>query len=217
MPNIKFQDLNAVIHNTSRYGLDYDVAHVTMLMQTDELIQSDLIWAIPHIEDINPKALNLLKDGKAPLYPTLKSKLRTDVSDILQNVDSDNKEGVYDDIEKLLLLMCMHETTIDPIDTSNCLYLVSYKYRLYPVEPNNFEFKVLLPFDGLNIANGGRLQVTCVTPTNAIINSSITRAEDVTNGQTVSEESVQPLSNVSKNVVTFFIQQDPIFTIRYNY
>ena len=113
--------------------------------------------------------------------------------------------------------MCMHETTIDPIDTSNCLYLVSYKYRLYPVEPNNFEFKVLLPFDGLNIANGGILQVTCVAPTNTTVNPSITRAEDVTNGQTVSEESVQLLSNVNKNVVTFFIKQDPIFTIRYNY
>lgn len=83
MPTILLQDLNAVICNASRHGLPYDIAHVTILMQMDD---------------------------------------------------------------------------VNPVERDNNTYIFSYKYRLYPVEPNNFYFIVLLPFDGLTLAtNGGRI------------------------------------------------------------
>ncbi|WP_099335792.1 hypothetical protein [Clostridium cadaveris] len=216
MANIMLQDLSAVIHGTSRYGIEYDVAHVTMLIKVDEPIAADAQWAIPHIEDIPQKALNLIKDGKTAIYPMLKSKLRNDISNILENIDNKNMDGLLDDIEKALLLTSMHETNLQAIDTANCLYVVSYKYRLYPVEPNNFDFKVLLPFDGLVMSSSGRLQVTLIAPTNASINPVVTKGEDPSTGQQF-EEQVISLSNVNKNVVTFVVQNDPLFTIRYNY
>lgn len=217
MPNVILQDLNAVVHGTSRHGLEYDIAHVTMLLQTDEPIPTDTVWAIPHIEEIPSKAIALLKDGKTPIYPMLKSKLRSDIDNITQNVDNKNTTELLEDIEKALLLTCMHETTLEPLESNNNRYIISYKYRLYPVEPNNFEFKVLLPFDSLGIyPAGGKLQLTLVAPIGAIINPTITDAKDF-NGQSVANETITPIALVNKNVVNFEIHQDPIFTIRYNY
>ncbi|EES49117.1 hypothetical protein NE172_05035 [Clostridium botulinum] len=216
MPNIILQDVNTVVHGTSRHGLDYDIAHVTMLIQTDEPISTDYEWAIPHIEDIPSKAIALLKDGKTPIYPMLKSKLRQDINSFSENVDTNNMTELLDDIEKALMLTCMHVTPLEPLENNNCRYLVSYKYRLYPVETDNFEFKVLLPFDGLGICNGGKLQLTLIAPIGATINPTITDAKDF-NGQSVADETITQICNVNKNIVSFEIQQDPIFTIRYNY
>lgn len=217
MAQVILQDANIVVHGTSRHGLDYDIAHVTMLIKTNEPISKDLEWAIPHIEDIPQKALNLIKDGKTAIYPMLKTKLRNDISNILENVDTNNQEELLDDIEKALLLTSMHITPIEPLNDTGLLYVVSYKYRLYPVEPNNFDFKVLLPFDGLDMyPNGGKLQITMIAPIGATINPTITDAKDF-QGQSVANESINPIPLVNKNVVSFEIHQDPIFTIRYYY
>jgi len=217
MPNVILQDVNAVVHGTSRHGLEYDIVHVSMLLQTDEPIPSDVEWAIPHIEEIPSKAVALLKDGKTPIYPILKSKLRQDINSFQENVDTNNKEELLDDINKALLLTCMHTTQLEPLENNDRTYLISYKYRLYPVEPNNFEFKVMLPFDSLGLySSGGRLQLTLVAPTGAIINPNITDAVDF-NGNSVANETISQIANINKNIVSFVIQQDPIFTIRYNY
>lgn len=217
MAQVILQDANIVVHGTSLHGLDYDIAHVTMLIKTNEPISKDLEWAIPHIEDIPQKALNLIKDGKTAIYPMLKTKLRNDISNILENVDTNNQEELLDDIEKALLLTSMHITPIEPLNDTGLLYVVSYKYRLYPVEPNNFDFKVLLPFDGLDMyPNGGKLQITMIAPIGATINPTITDAKDF-QGQSVANESINPIPLVNKNVVSFEIHQDPIFTIRYYY
>lgn len=217
MPNVILQDVNAVVHGTSKHGLDYDIAHVTMLMQTDEPIPTNLEWAIPHVEDIPPKAIALLKDGKTPIYPMQKSKLRQDINNILDNVDTNNTTELLEDIEKALTLSCMHITPLDPLESNNCRYIVSYKYRLYPVSPNTFEFKVLLPFDGLGLyPSGGKLQLTLVAPIGAIINPTITDAKDF-QGQSVANETITQIANINKSIVSFEIHQDPIFTISYTY
>lgn len=216
MPNVILQDLNAVIHGTSRHGLPYDIAHVTMLIQTDTPIPSELQWAIPHVENIPQTVLNFISDGKTPIYPMLKDPAYRGASDILQETDKGDTSGVIEDAKTLILLSSMQSTSIEPIEGVPDRYIVSYKYRLYPVSTNNFEFKVLLPFDGLGLVNGGRLQVTLVAPMGAVINPSMTKATDL-NGQTVAEEVITPISLVNKQVASFEIQKDPIFTIRYNY
>lgn len=216
MPNVILQDVNAIIHGTSKYGLSYDIAHVTMLIRTDTPIPHEMEWAIPHVEEIPQKAINLIKDGTTAIYPMLKSKLREDINNILDNVDNNNQTELLEDIEKALLLTSMHVTPIEHLENNDLLYVVSYKYRLYPVEPNNFDFKVLIPFDGLDLASNGRLQVTLVAPINATINPEITKGENPSTGEHF-QETIVPLSSVSKNVVNFVVQQDPIFTIRYYY
>lgn len=216
MPNVILQDLNAIIHGTSRHGLPYDTAHVSMLVQTDTPIPPDLQWAIPHVENIPQTVLNFISDGKTPIYPMLKDSTYRGASDILQETDKGDTASVIEDAKTLILLSSMKPTSIESIEGVPDRYIISYKYRLYPVSPNNFEFKVLLPFDGLGLVNGGKLQVTLVSPIGSIINPSMTKATDL-NGQTVAEEVITPIKLVNKQVASFEIQKDPIFTIRYNY
>lgn len=217
MPNVILQDLNAIIHGTSREGLEYDVAHVSILMKTDVPLSPEEQWLIPHVENIPIKALDLIKTGKFALYPIQRSTLISGASNIVQETEQGNTEKVVEDAEKLILASSMKPTTLEPLEGQPNKYIISYKYRLYPVEPNNFEFKVFLPFDGLALfPQGGRLQITLVAPIGAKINPTITKGENQ-NGQEVATETITPITNTSKNIVSFEIQQDPIFTIRYNY
>jgi regulator of extracellular matrix RemA (YlzA/DUF370 family) len=216
MPNVILQDVNAIIHGTSRHGLPYDVAHVSILMQTDAPISPDVQWAIPHVENLSPDVLKFISDGKTPIYPMLKDSTYRGASDILQETDKGDTASVIQDAKELILLSSMKPTTIEPLEGTTDRYIISYKYRLYPVEQNNFEFKVLLPFDGLGVANGGKLVLTLVAPAGATINPTITDAKDFS-GQSVSNETITPITNTHKNIVSFQIQKDPIFTIRYNY
>lgn len=216
MANVMLQDLNAVIHGTSRHGIPYDVAHVSILMQTDSPIPPELKWAIPNAKNLSEDVVKFISDGKTPIYPILKDSSYRGASDILQETDNGDTVDVIEDAKTLILLSSMELTTIEPIEGTTDRYIISYKYRLYPVSPNNFEFKVLMPFDGLQLNNGGRLQVTLVAPIGATINPGLTRATD-TNGQTVAEEQIAPIALVNKQVASFEIQKDPIFTIRYSY
>ncbi len=216
MPNVILQDLNATIHGTSKHGLPYDIAHVSILLQTDAPIPSDLKWAIPHVEDLSPDVIKFISDGKTPIYPICKDSTYRGAADILQETDKGDTASVIQDAKTLILLSSMKSTTIEPLEGVPDRYVISYKYRLYPVSPNNFEFKVLLPFDGLTLVNGERLQVTLVAPIGAVINPTMTKATDL-NGQTVAEEIITPIGLVNKQVASFEIQKDPVFTIRYNY
>lgn len=68
---------------------------------------------------------------------------------------------------------------VNPVEKDNNTYIFSYKYRLYPVEPNNFDFKVLLPLNGLTLTtNGGRMQVTLIAPLGTAVNPKMTKAQD---------------------------------------
>lgn len=217
MSNVILQDLNAIVHGTSQHGLPYDVAHVSILLHTDTPIDPKLVWSVPHIEDIPQKAVTILKDGTTPIYPMLKDKMRKDIEDILIEVDQNKTQEVVDDAVKAILLSTMHATDIKPLESNNGRYIISYKYRLYPISPKTFDFQVVLPFDGLTIdPKTGKLQVTLVAPIGAKINPQTTNAKDF-NGNIVAEEAISPTTIGNKQIVSFKIQQDPIFTIRYSY
>lgn len=217
MPSVILQDLNAVVHGTSKHGLDYDIAHVTMLMQTDTPIPPESQWYIPHVENIPKEALSFINDGKTPIYPMLKETSFSGTSDIIEEAQRGDTASVIDDAKKLIFISSMQPTTIEPLENNNCCYVISYKYRLYPVSPNTFDFKVLLPFDGLTLyPSGGKLQVTLVAPIGAKIIPEKTDARNL-DGQPVANEAITPIALVNKNVVSFEIHQDPIFTITYTY
>lgn len=217
MPNVILQDLNAVIHGTSRHGLPYDVAHVTILMQTDSPIPPEVKWAVPSAKNLPDDVVRFISDGKTPIYPIMKDPNYRGANDIFDETDRGDSAAVIEDAKTLILLSSMEPTTIEPLEGTTDRYIISYKYRLYPVSTNNFEFRVLMPFDGLNLyPSGGRLQVTLVAPMNATIDPQGTRAVDF-NGQVVAEEYLSPTTILDKQVVSFKIQQDPIFIVKYSY
>lgn len=70
--------------------------------------------------------------------------------------------------------------------------------------------------DGLKVAqNGGRVQLTIVTPIGSKIDPTLTKGVDE-NGQEITE-LVSPISNVNRQIVSFAYQIDPDFTVHYRY
>jgi hypothetical protein len=73
----------------------------------------------------------------------------------------------------------MKKVPLTPISGSPNTYLLSYDYKIFPIDnTSDYEFKIRVPFDGLKVAqNGGRVQLTIVTPIGAQIDDSYFQCE----------------------------------------
>lgn len=74
----------------------------------------------------------------------------------------------------------MVKTALMPVPGATNTYLLSYDYKIYPTEENEntFDFNITLPFDGLTLPNGGRVQVSVLTPIGAKIDQAATKGTD---------------------------------------
>jgi Zn-dependent protease with chaperone function len=100
---------------------------------------------------------------------------------------------------------------------SDKLALKASRAQLYPMKeaPNSYEFKVVLPFSGLGMQNGSKVQMTVIMPITAQIDTNATKGVAI-NGVEVNE-LIKPMENVNRNILSFEYHQDPLFTIRYMY
>ena len=57
--------------------------------------------------------------------------------------------------------------------------------------------------------------MTIIMPLNSQIDSNITEGVAV-NGQKI-QELITPITNISRNIISFKYQNDPLFTVRYHY
>ncbi|WP_270406936.1 hypothetical protein [Paenibacillus timonensis] len=219
MANIRLQDLTATIAGTSRYnGGKWDTVHVETLLVTDEPLPNDMNWYVPAGVSIPPEALAMFNATGLSMFPTLEANLLNGTEDIRDQAQQNNLPEVMSDAAKLMMRSVMKKTPLIPIPDAPTTYLLSYDYKLYPRAdvPNAFEFTVRLPFDGLRIhPQGGRVQVSVLSPVGARIDEAATLGRDE-NGQEISE-LVVPLQNANRFAVTFGYQLDPDFIIRYVY
>ena len=75
---------------------------------------------------------------------------------------------------------------------------------------------VMLPFDGLDLnPSGGRVQVTVVTPIDAIVDPVNTKGIAPENPDIA--EIITPTNNTRRQIVSFEYHKDPEFHIRYTY
>lgn len=116
-----------------------------------------------------------------------------------------------------MLRAVLKKILLTAISGSPNSYLLSYDYKIYPINnTSDYEFNIRVPFDCHTVAgNGGRVQLTRITPIFEQIDSSLTKGLDE-NGQEISE-LVSPISNVNRQIVSFAYQIDPNFTIHYRY
>lgn len=91
-----------------------------------------------------------------------------------------------------------------------------YDYKIFPIQNSNeYQFEIRLPFDGIQMTNGSRVQLTVLTPKGAVVNDVETKGIDE-NGQEI-QEMKQQLQNTNRTVVSFAYQLDPLFTVRYSH
>lgn len=216
--NIRLQDVSVIINGTSRYnGNLYDTVHVETLLVMDEPIPSEETWYVPNGNSIPTEVLNFFKISGIDMNPKKASTILQGTEDIREQAEAENLPGVMEDAARYMLRAVLKKTPLTPISGSPNTYLLSYDYKIYPTNnTSEYEFNIRVPFDGLNLAqNGGRVQLTIVTPIDAKIDPSLTKGTDE-NGQEISE-LVSPISNVNRQVVSFAYQIDPDFTVHYRY
>lgn len=217
---IKLQDATVVINNTSRFNnKQYDTVRVETLLETTEPLPSEMTWYVPSGTSIPPEVANLFKAKNIRMFPQREETLLQGTEDIRDQAQSENVLGVLEDASKLLLRAVLKEAPLSPIAGSPKTYTLSYEYKLFPLnvdsENNTFEFYIVLPFDGLEVAQGGRVQMTILTPIGAKIDGNATKGIADT-GQEISE-MVSEIPHTNRQVVSFAWQNDPEFFVRYSY
>lgn len=109
----------------------------------------------------------------------------------------------------------MSKSALKPIEGTTNTYLLSYDYKLFPVAPNTFELKIILPFAGFVIQDAGdEVKLTVVAPIDAIINATETKGID-SNGNPIAPEISTP--STRKPIVSFNYKIDPTFVVKYSY
>lgn len=211
---IKLQQLTAIIHNSSRLGLDHDIVHVETLLNTTEPLPQGSSWFVPAGVNVPQAVLDILKLGNLQLYPMKSDTLLNGTEDIAKSAQEGNLQDVINDSSKLLLLSILKNTTICPIAGSTTLYKLSYDYNLYPTSDGYYELHVQLPFDGLELnPAGGKVQVSVLCPLGSTVDQVFTKGVDENK-----TEITEAITNTQNNViVTFNYQKDPLFAVRYKY
>lgn len=218
MSNIVLQDLTAMIHHTSRFnGNQFDMVHVEILLQTDVPLKPEEQWFVPSGTTVNDTVLQIFKATNLEMYPMSEQKVMDGTRDIIQQAELGNLHGVIEDASKLMLRAIMVKKSFTPVSGSQNLYHLAYDYKLFPTKenPKAFDFKVVLPFDGLGMPAGSRVQMTVITPITAKVEPNTTEGITV-NGQKI-QELTHDISACQRQIVSFMYQNDPKFTIRYLY
>lgn len=218
MANIKLQDVMLIVNGTSRYNNNsFDTVTVKTTIQTDEPIQSE--YYVPSGVTVTPGILEVLKLQNLEVTPFQASTLLAGTEDIQTQAINGNPAGTLEDAAKLLLLSVLKKTSLVPIAGSTNAYELSYEYKIFPLassgHPDSYEFQIRVPFDGLGMGPGGRVEVTVLLPRFAELEPNETRGVDL-NGNEISEISYE-LPNVNRKAITFAYQNDPLFTIRYRH
>jgi hypothetical protein len=218
MANIQLQDVMIYVNGTSRYNDNaFDTVLVKTTIKTDEPILDE--YYVPSGVTASPALLELLRLQQLEVTPFRANTLLAGTEDIQTQALNGNPAGTLEDAAKLLLLSVLKKSSLISVVGSTNLYELSYEYKIFPMTsqglPNTYELQIRVPFDGLGMPNGSRVEVSVILPRGAEIDPNGTLGKD-SNGQEIAE-IVYEMPNVSRKAVTFAYQIDPLFTIRYNH
>ena len=220
--NIKLQDFTATIHRTSLQNAgQFDTIHVESLIVTDQPMTSEDLWYIPNAKPLNPMFKPLFQQNQITLTPThcsvMNEKMKQ-ASEALAVAQSGDEEATGKNMLLLAEISCMSQTTLKIIEGTLSTYILSYDYKLFPLEQsaNIYELKVVLPFCGLVMPdNGDEIQITVVTPIGSTIVKENTQGK-ASDGTIITPQYANfPASK--KEAVSFQYKIDPTFTIQYKY
>ena len=215
MQILKNQNVKATITETSVYGAKSDLVHVDMLIETNEPIPADKYWYVPNGSSIPPVVQDVFKTSNINMYPMSEEKLLQGTEDIKAAAENGDLNNVIQDSAKFMMMAILKKVALVPVPDTINTYILSYDYKIFKNSNNAFEFRIVLPFDGLELVPGGRVQLTVVMPTSACIDTNATKgiAQD---GQEITECIIRTEAT-SQQIVSFAYQNDPEFIIQYMY
>ncbi|MDG0789966.1 hypothetical protein OMP38_03180 [Cohnella ginsengisoli] len=167
MANIQLQDVVILVNGTSRYnGNAFDTVLVKTFLKTDEPVLDE--YYVPSGVTANPAILELLKLQNLEVTPFKADTLLAGTEDIRDEALNGDPAATLDDAAKLLLLSLLKKSALVPVAGSNNLYELTYEYKIFPLAkqgaPDSYELQIRVPFDGLGMPNGSRVEVTTILP-----------------------------------------------------
>jgi hypothetical protein len=217
LTNIKFQDVTVVVNGSSRYnGNKYDSVMVQTTIITDSPLTES--YYVPAGVSLPNPALELIKMHGLEYRPYRASVLTEGTENIIQSSLAGDTTDTLKDSARLILLSALKERKLDEVVQvgNSFVYELKYDYKIFPLQNNqDYQFEIRLPFDGVQMTNGSRVQLTVLTPSGAVVNSVETKGLD-NNGQEI-QEMIQQLQNTNRSLVSFSYQLDPHFIVQYSH
>jgi len=218
MSILKLQDATVLIHSASRYnGNLYDEVYVQTSIVTEGPLTDN--YYVPAGVSLHAAALELLKHSGLEYRPYHESELLTGTENIFESAKNGDVPDTINDATRLILLSVLKKQPLNLVAQNGNVHVydLRYSYKIYPIvgAPDSYEFSIRLPFDGITMPNGSKVQLTVVTPSQATIDQGVTKGIDV-NGAEI-QETVSQLVQTGKMVAEFTYQIDPLFTVRYVY
>ena len=190
---------------------------VKTTIHSDEPILDE--YYVPSGVTANPALLELLRLQNLEVTPFKASTLLAGTEDIQTQALNGNPAGTLEDASKLLLLSVLKKAQLVPVPGSTNLYELTYDYKVFPMAsqnmPNTYEVQIRVPFDGLGMTNGSRVEVSVILPRMVDVDPNATQGKDI-NGAEIAE-LIYEMPNVNRKAVTFAYQLDPLFSIRYTH
>ncbi len=218
--NLRLQDTVVLVNGDSRYNNNaYDTVIVRNTIISEGPLSED--YYVPGDSTISPEALPLIQKAKLEHRPYLASQLLSGTENTRDEALAGDVTNVELDAARFILQSTLVKTTLTPITQvgNSYVYQVNYTYKIYPLHreglSNSFEFVIRLPFDGLVMVPGAKVQLTVITPFNVTIDQNETKGIDENN--TEIQELVNQISNTGRAVTSFEYHVDPLFKVRYNH
>lgn len=216
MVNIKLQDVVVVVNGNSRFNQNqFDTVSVQTTIITDAPLTEK--YYVPAGVSLPNPALELIKSQGLEYRPYKASTLTEGTEDIIQSSLKGDTTDTLKDSAKLLLLSALKEKSLEQVAQvgNSYVYDLKYDYKIFPINnTNDYQFEIRLPFDGISIAGGSRVQLTVITPESATINDLETKGV-AESGQNI-DEIKQQLQN-NRTAISFTYQNDPLFIVRYTH
>lgn len=212
MYNCSFIESIITVIDSKRHGKAYDTAHVEYLFSTNAPIPDTELFFVPRIELMPDNIISILKLGNFQFLPIPKSEIVNSLTNYLQEVQENKKDETLAD--SMIGISTSYMNTVKAETIGGNFYRLSYDYAIYPESDNSFIINAKLPLKGFSLPTGGQTRFITILPLNVKLDSAATKGVSL-NNQEVQEQTANAANG--RTVVSFFYQNDPDFTVKYNY
>lgn len=214
--NVQLHETVMTVTPTSRYNLNHDIVHVETFFRTDKPVPEDEVFYVPGNDEVPAHILEILELGGFTFEPIVASEVAKQVSNFGEVIEKGTKEEALADAMIGLGSKYLNQINLKPVSKETNLYRLSYEYALIPEEDESFVIQTTLPHKGFNMPTRGQVRFVVVLPTSAKCDREVTQGKDPNSTQIIQEQTPANVAN-GREVVSFFYQNDPEFTVKYNY
>lgn len=197
---------------TVMHGQNYDTAHVEYLFSTNAPIAQDELFFVPGIELMPKNIMDILKLANFQFVPIPKTEVVNSLSNYLQEVQDGKKDETLADSMIAISTSYMNTIKADTINPNS--YRLKYDYAIYPENDRSFIVNATLPIKGFSLPTGSQTRFVTILPLGAKYDPVATKGKAINNPD-IPEHTANIANGIT--IIDFFYQNDPEFTVKYNY